>query len=66
MINSVFLNVETSNGLVGRIIQDVVSTHPSKKLRVTAKGMYLEWICNQKKDLDAVTWFDGKKRKKII
>ena len=31
------LNVETSNGLCGRIIQDVVSTHHSKKLRVTGK-----------------------------
>ena len=61
------LNVETSNGLCGRIIQDVVSTHHSKKLRVTGKGNFLEWICNQKKNLDAVVWFDGKKlRKKLF
>ena len=56
-----FLDFVTSNGLNGRVIQDVVTKPPSKNLKVIGKGFKLEWYCNFKPNIDAVSWHENNK-----
>ena len=37
------LNLKTENGLVGRVVQDVVTNPPRKWMRLQARGGYIEW-----------------------
>ncbi len=47
-----FLNVKSNNGLVGRIIQDVV-TFPTRKIaRVQCKNDFFEWKCGHTPESD--------------
>ena len=39
------MNVQCESGLIGRIVQDVVTTPPRKWARVQSKSGYAEWYC---------------------
>jgi predicted dehydrogenase len=51
------LSVRTETGLVGRVIQDVVTSPPRKWARLQGKNGYLEWQCGYRPSTDAV--FEG-------
>jgi len=51
------LNVKTEAGLVGRIVQDVVTKPTRKWARAQGTENYVEWTCGYKPGVDAV--FEG-------
>lgn len=54
------LSVTTETGLVGYIVQDVVTRPPRKRLRVQGERGALVWEVNRAPDNDAVSWWtDG-------
>lgn len=48
------VNIETENGLCGRLIQDVLTFPPSKKAILQSKRGSYEWHCNFNKDGDRI------------
>ena len=54
------LNLCTENGLVGRVVQDVVTNPPRKWARMQGKNGYVEWQCGYKPGTDAVLEGNGK------
>jgi len=53
------MNVKTENGLVGRIVQDVVTKPPRKWARLQGENGHIDWYCNRNPGEDAVCWTDG-------
>ncbi|MGB9499228.1 MAG: Gfo/Idh/MocA family protein [Dissulfuribacterales bacterium] len=53
------INVRTENGLVGDIVQDVVTEPPQKNVRIQGEIGFLEWIVNADDKHDAVRYKDG-------
>jgi predicted dehydrogenase len=52
--NICLLQVSTEKGLIGRVVQDVV-THPTRKwARAQCSRGYVEWYCNKKPGIDTV------------
>ncbi|MBN2752920.1 MAG: Gfo/Idh/MocA family oxidoreductase [Rhodospirillaceae bacterium] len=51
------LHLTTESGLVGRVVQDVVTNPPRKWARLQASNGYAEWQCGFKPGVDAV--FEG-------
>lgn len=51
------LNVKTESGLIGRVVQDVVTNPPRKWARIQGQDGYAEWQCGFKPGVDAV--FEG-------
>jgi len=62
------ISVRTEKGLVGSIIQDVITEPAIKTLRIQADKGFLEWYVNYDKGQDAVFYTDDKNRlqKEII
>lgn len=62
------VNVKTEKGLVGNIIQDVITQPPQKSVRIQMEKGFLEWHVNFDKDHDAVFYSDksGKEHKELI
>jgi len=61
------LLVRTENGLMGRIIQDVVTSPPRKWARVQGEKGYLEWHCNWNPEGDLIKYQeDGGTTKEIL
>ena len=54
------INVRTEAGLVGDIVQDVVTEPPQKAARVQGTKGFLEWFVNYKSGHDAVHYWNGK------
>lgn len=54
------LQVRTESGLVGRIVQDVVTSPPRKWARAQGRDGYAEWHCAFKPGVDAVLRGNGK------
>ena len=52
------LNVKTETGLVGSIIQDVVTEPPEKKLRIQGAKGFIEWQVNADSVHDALCYAD--------
>jgi predicted dehydrogenase len=50
------INVKTENGLVGRIVQDVITNPPRKWARLQGSQGYVEWQCGIKPGCDGVFW----------
>ncbi len=50
------LNLKTEKGLIGRVIQDVVTQPPRKWARLQGSNSYVEWYCNIEPGVDAVKW----------
>ncbi len=48
------LNLRTANGLVGRVVQDVVTNPPRKWARAQGADGFVEWWCGYKPGEDAV------------
>lgn len=48
------INMRTQNGLVGRVVQDVVTNPPRKWARVQGRKGYVEWQCGYRSGIDAV------------
>jgi predicted dehydrogenase len=58
----VSLTVRTESGLVGRIVQDVITSPPRKWARAQGSSGYVEWYCGNQPNQDTVNWgndFDG-------
>lgn len=54
------MNVKTEIGLVGDIVQDVVTEPPQKAARIQGTKGFLEWFVNVESGHDAVHYQDGK------
>ena len=52
--NLAFINLKTENGLVGRVVQDVVTSPPRKWARLQGSEGYVELQCGYKAGVDAV------------
>ena len=50
------LNLRTESGLVGRVVQDVVTVPHRKWARIQAEDGALEWTCAIRPGFDAVSW----------
>ena len=48
------LNLETEKGLIGRVVQDVVTKPPRKWGRVQGSQGFVEWYCGNKPNCDTV------------
>ncbi len=53
------LSVKTENGLVGDIVQDVITEPAQKALRIQGENGFLEWSVNWDKSHDAVHYWSG-------
>jgi predicted dehydrogenase len=53
------LSVRTETGLVGNVVQDVVTSPPQKQLRIQTENGFLEWIVNSDARHDALRYTDG-------
>ena len=53
------LNLACENGLVGRVVQDVVTEPPRKWARIQGRDAYIEWHCGYKPGCDAVIEGNG-------
>jgi predicted dehydrogenase len=62
------LNVKTEKGLMGSIVQDVITEPAQKNLRIQGVNGFLEWYVNYNKDNDALIYGDYKSsvRKELI
>lgn len=49
-----FLNLKTETGLVGRVVQDVVTSPARKWARLQCESGYVEWCCGEQPGLDSV------------
>jgi predicted dehydrogenase len=54
------LNLRTDGGLIGRVVQDVVTNPPRKWARIQGADGYVEWYCGFKPGVDAVFIGDDK------
>jgi len=61
-----FINVVTENGIVGNIIQDVVTAPTQKNLRIQGSNGFLEWHVGYKNGKDAIIYGDAKNREEIL
>ncbi|WP_413682944.1 Gfo/Idh/MocA family protein [Prochlorococcus sp. MIT 1011] len=50
------VNLKTENGLLGRVVQDVVTIPTIKKARIQGDLGYINWICNSSKGADEVSY----------
>lgn len=55
-----FLQLRTERGLIGRVVQDVVTSPPRKWARAQCQNGFVEWHCGYKPGVDAVFQGDGK------
>lgn len=54
------LHLRTGNGLIGRVVQDVVTSPPRKWARAQGRDGYVEWHCGYRPGVDAVLRGNGK------
>lgn len=60
------LNLKTENGLIGRVIQDVI-TRPAKKWgRIQGENGSLDWECGYEKGNDRIIWTKKDETKEIF
>ena len=50
------VNLKTENGLVGRVVQDVVTIPTIKKARIQGDLGHITWSCNSSKGADEVSY----------
>jgi predicted dehydrogenase len=51
-----FFNLRCESGLLGRVVQDVVTRPPRKWARIQSDTGYAEWYCGLKPGQDTVEW----------
>jgi len=49
-----FLTLTTENGVIGRVVQDVVTKPPRKMARIQGQSGFVEWHCGYEPGCDAV------------
>lgn len=49
-------NFRTESGLMGRLVQDVVTRPPRKRARLQGTNGFIEWHCGYQPGADAVVW----------
>jgi predicted dehydrogenase len=54
-----YLHLRTEGGLVGDVIQDVVTAPAEKSCRLQGRDGYIEWRVNYRPGNDAVIWGEG-------
>lgn len=54
------LHLRTESGLIGRVVQDVVTSPPRKWARAQGRDGYAEWHCGFRPGVDAVLCGNGK------
>ena len=59
------LQVKTENGMIGRVVQDVVTQPTRKWARVQASNGFIEWFCGNKPGVDTVIYSDDNKSTKV-
>lgn len=52
-------NLETEGGLLGRVVQDVVTTPARKWARLQGSSGFVEWVCGYQPGKDAVIYSDS-------
>ncbi|MEO8090307.1 MAG: Gfo/Idh/MocA family oxidoreductase [Gemmatimonadales bacterium] len=60
------INLRTEHGLVGRVVQDVVTTPHRKRARIQGTSGAVEWVCNYNADGDAVVLLRPGKPDEVI
>ncbi len=55
------LNVKTEKGLIGNIVQDVITKPSQKSLRIQGSEGFLEWHANWNNDSDSLHYCNGHK-----
>lgn len=62
------LTLRTESGMVGRVVQDVVTAPPRKMGRVQGSDGFIEWWIGYKEGVDAVFWQFGndERRERLI
>jgi predicted dehydrogenase len=56
---SCFITLRTAGGLVGDVIQDVVTSPPEKSVRIQGRDGYVDWRVNHEPGADAVIFGSG-------
>ena len=56
---SCFISLRTANGLIGDVIQDVVTSPPEKSVRIQGRNGYVDWRVNYQPGADAVIFGSG-------
>lgn len=60
------VNLRTEQGLVGRVVQDVVTTPHRKRARIQGTRGAVEWVCNYNAEGDAVVLLRPGKADEVI
>jgi predicted dehydrogenase len=60
------VNLRTERGLVGRVVQDVVTRPHRKRARIQGTEGAIEWICNHNPEGDAVRLLRAGKPEELI
>ena len=60
-----FINLKSSNNIMGRVVQDVVTLPVKKNARILTQNAYLEWHCERSKGFDEVLFKPHNKKEKI-
>jgi predicted dehydrogenase len=59
------MQVETENGMIGRIVQDVITRPTRKWARVQGDNGFVEWHCGNKPGIETVVYGKNNKSEKI-
>ena len=60
-----FINLKSSNNIMGRVVQDVVTLPVKKSARILTQNAYLEWHCERSKGFDEVIYLDAKNENQV-
>lgn len=61
-----FLHLKTEEGLVGRVVQDVVTLPVRKRARIQGTEGALEWVCGFEGNKDAVILHNRKNQQEVV
>jgi predicted dehydrogenase len=63
---SCFITLRTTGGLVGDVIQDVVTSPPEKSVRIQGRDGYVDWRVNHEPGADAVIFGSGSDNETVL
>jgi predicted dehydrogenase len=63
---SCFITLRTAGGLVGDVIQDVVTSPPQKNVRIQGRDGYVDWRVNHEPGADAVIFGSGSETETVL
>jgi predicted dehydrogenase len=55
------MQVKTESGVIGRVVQDVITQPTRKWARIQSKNGFLEWYCGNKPGIDSVIYGENNK-----